>query len=368
MSTFTRRALSRLAAGAVAGALLACTATPTTAEGGLPEPAPSAPTVVRVLQPYTPVGVVLTSTPTLLPTPSRHSAFPGLVQHPDGHLSAVWRGASGHEAERDGAVMRAESYNLGKTWATPTVMLDTPKDERDPYLTVIDGHEYLTFFTGSRTLAAEGAYVSRDGAPAVRIDQLPYAAVSGPVVKLPDGRLGVAYYGRKAGESVDTAWMAWSADGGATWSSNRIVNAGISTAEPWLVVDGSTVHLFARWGGDKIAVRSTPDSGITWGGARVIIDGCTGRPSTMRTQDGTLIMICRGPVSQGNHAKLLYSLDHGGYWIVGPTVLTAAPGALGMTYAAMVEVLPGVVHAVVGLERADGSSVLYGMYLAVSVR
>jgi hypothetical protein len=313
-----------------------------------------------------PVGVVMTSAPTLIATPARHSAFPGLVAEPGGRLELVWRGATDHVNSRDGAIWRATSTDLGRTY-TFMRQVASGRDYRDPYLAYIDGREYLTYFTGSAQLAAEGAMVSRDGAPAVRVDTLPYAAISGPIVKLPDGRLGAAFYGRKAGEAYDTAWMGWSSDIGATWTTNRIINSGIATPEPWLVVDGSQVHMFARWGSDKIAVRTSADSGATWGGVRVIIDGCTGRPSTMRTAAGTLIMICRGPVSQGNHAKLLYSLDHAGYWIVGPTLLTAAPGTLGMTYAAMTEVLPGVVHAVIGMEHLDGSSDLYGVYLAESI-
>jgi hypothetical protein len=359
------RRIRIVAALAAVTAVMACTAATSP-----PAPPSSRPAVTAraaaIVQPPRPVaGIGLTAAVQPIPTSSRHSAFPSIAQAPSGELVMVWRGDYDHEASRTGQIYRAVSRDQGVTWSGERVVSLPGGDKRDPSLSFIAGHEYLTYFTGSASNSAEGAFVSRDGGAPVRIDALPYAAISAPVVLLPDGRLGTAFYAKKPGESLVTAWMAWSSDLGASWTTNRIINSGLDTAEPWLVVDGATVHMFARWGSSAIAVRDSADSGRTFPAApRVVVTDCTGRPTTYRTTAGTLVMICRGPLSQGKHAKVVFSLDHAASWNVGPTVLAAPAGPIGMTYAAMIEPRPGVIVTVVGMEQADGSSALYGGTLA----
>lgn len=357
-----RRTLQVL--GCFVGAVAAVVACTTAATVPLAKSAPVATArAVAAVQPRAVAGIALTSAVQPIPTSSRHSAFPGMTKAPDGTLKLVWRGASDHETARDGSIKMATSRDGGLTYTGETTIL-SGRDYRDPSTSYIDGSRYLTYFTGSAANSAEGAWVMRDNGTPVRVDGgLPWAAISAPVVKLPDGRLATAFYGRKAGESLATAWIAYSTDSGVSWSTNRIINSGIATPEPWLVVDGGQVHMFARWGGDAITVRSSPDSGKTWGAVRVVVTDCTGRPTTIATQAGTLVMICRGPLSSGNHAKVVYSLNHAATWNVGPTVLAAPAGSIGMTYAAMWEAR-GVIHIVVGMQQTDGSSALYGGYLA----
>lgn len=365
------RTLRVILAAVVAVAAVACT----TAATAPPAPAVSRKPAVTaraaaVVQPPRPVaGIALTAAVQPIPTSSRHSAFPSIAQAPSGELAMVWRGDVDHETSRTGQIYRATSRDQGLTWTDERVVPLPGGDKRDPSLSFIGGHEYLTYFVGSSSNSAEGAYVSVDGKAPVRIDGgLPKAAVSAPVVLLPDGRLGTAFYGQRAGESFRTAWMAWSSDYGQSWSTNRVINSGLDTPEPWLAVDGGTVHMFARWGSSAIAVRSSTDSGRTFPAApRVVVTDCSGRPTTYRTTAGTLVMICRGPLSQGKHAKAVFSLDHAASWNVGPTVMAAPAGPIGMTYAAMYETRPGVIVTVVGMEQADGSSALYGGYLAESV-
>jgi hypothetical protein len=311
-------------------------------------------------------GLVMTAAPTQIPGfTAAHTAFPGLATRPDGTLELVARVGSDHYLARDGDVVQSISTDHGLTYSAPTVIL-TGDDYRDPSVSYVGGQRYLTYFTGSAALAAEGAMLRVGTGPEVRIDTLPYAAIAAPIVQLPDGRLGAAFYGRKPGETLDTAFMGWSSDGGATWTTNRIINIGVDTAEPWLVVDGTQIHMFSRWGGwDSIAVRSSPDSGVTWGPVRKVTTNCTGRPSSLVTRAGTIVMICRLLPSLA--AKVIYSLNHTSTWVAGPTVMAAPPGPIGMTYAVMVEVLPGVIHMVVGMETTSGSSALYSGWLAEKV-
>jgi hypothetical protein len=365
--------------GLLTATLLACTGPAPTA-APLVMPAPSAPMTApraqQVMAPLTsttvPTGVVMVSTPTYL-TGSKHAAFPDLEPMAGGGLELVYREGSDHYLARDGQLLSTTLDATGQNPSPPTTLLGgAGVDYRDPSLTVIDGHRYLTWFTGSATNPAEGAMLTIDNGAPIRIDPgYPYAAIAAPAVKLPDGRLGAAYYGRKPGETKDTAFMAWSADQGQTWTSNRILAPGGTTAtpEPWIVVDGQKTLFFARWGPDRLAVRVSMDSGTTWGQPYLISQnaGMTGRPTVHLTQSGVQVMVYREHGTKS--ARLAYSLDHGGTWTIGQTVLPAPAGSpLGMTYAAMADI-PGTVpliRLIVGMEQTDGSSALYGTYLAVS--
>lgn len=319
-----------------------------------------------------PTSVVLTSKPVRIPTASRHSAFPSIAQAPDGTLTMVWRGGTDHADSRDGSIYRATSSNQGQTWTgVVRVPLPVGHDYRDPSISYVGGHEYLTFFTGANGTAedaAQGAYVSRDGGPPVRIDPgYPRAAISAPVVQLPDGRLATAFYGWKAGESLDTAFMAWSSDLGSSWSTNRILNDGTPHPEPVLLIRNGVVHLLARGGGDTIVMRSSTNSGASgsWDSPHVIVGACTGRPSAIVTAAGTMVMVCRGILPSLN-AQVAYSVNGGQKWWWGPTIQASA-GGIGMTYAAMWEERPGTVVEVGGMEAADGSSSLAVAGLAESI-
>jgi len=346
---------------AILAALGCGTTTPITAADPIATPRTPARLSMQLTAPLQPLGVG-----------TGHSAFPGLAKRPDGSIKLVWRQGSDHYIARDGALVEATSTNGGSTYTGVSTFRSGGTDYRDPSVSFIDGHEYITWFTGSNPAPAQGAFVSRDGGNPVRIDGLPYAAIAAPVVKLPDGRLGTAFYGRKAGEVTDTAWMAWSSDLGQTWTTNRIFNStsiGLAHNEPWLVVDDTgALHMFARWGqADGIGVRSSMDSGVTWGPARKILSDATGRPTTIQSTNGQLVMVYRALPSKA--AQLAYSNDRGQTWSVGPVLLTSPAGSPnGMTYAAMVTTQPGTVRLVVGMENADGSSVLYGSTLVEPTR
>jgi hypothetical protein len=292
----------------------------------------------------------------------QHSAFPGMARMWDGTLRLVWRQGSDHYRTRDGRIVTAQSRDDGVTWENVQTVRANP-DYRDAFVSVIDGIEFWSWFGASASNPAMGAAVMRYmNAESRRVDALPYGAVSAPVVKLPDGRLGLPFYGRKTGETLDTAWMGWSSDNGWTWSTNRIVNfigSGLSTAEPYLVVNGYSLHMLYRWGDSAIGIRSSNDSGQTWDQPRLIRNDATGRPTTIAVSGGRLVMVYRDLPAK--NARMAYSLDNGWTWHDAGIILAAPTGSPnGMTYATMVEVEPGTVRVVVGMEQADGSSDLWG--------
>lgn len=298
---------------------------------------------------------------------TQHAAFPGLARMPNGEVHLVWRQGSDHYASRDGQIWRAVSRDGGRTY-TDAMLLRTGGDHRDPSISVARGAGFLTWFAGTATNPGAGAYAMREWGPTVRIDTgLSRAAITAPIIELPNGELGAVFYGRKNGDTRDTSWMAWSGDDGRTWTQNRITNqigAGRDTNEPYAVVDGTDVHVFYRWGSNSgIGMRTTSGSGHTgWAPERQILSNATGRPTVLRTSSGLLVMVYRDVASRS--AELAWSGDHGQTWAQGLLLLDSPVGSPnGMTYAAMLEPEPGVIRGVVGMEKQDGSSSLYGFEL-----
>lgn len=345
MRSTSRRSFARVAAGALAGVLLACTVTASPSTVSAAAVAPFLPLPMQPLN----VGQ------------ENHSAFPGMTRRVDGSLILVWREGSDHVARRDGKIRIAESHDAGVTWINPQT-IRVGVDYRDPSISTLDGVEYLTWFGARADIAGMGAGVMRAwNVESRRIDSLAVGAMSAPLVRLPNGQFGAAFYGRLPGETVDHAWMGWSWDSW-DWTTNRVVNLGPTPSpEPYLVVNGGLTHVLYRWGDSSIGIRSSWDSGRvgTWDAPRPILDNATGRPTTIATQSGTLVMVYREASTK--HARLAFSTDNGATWSKGDVVLPAPLGSPhGMTYATMVETSPGRIRVVLGMEQADGSSDLWG--------
>ncbi|WP_252365300.1 exo-alpha-sialidase [Saccharomonospora piscinae] len=262
--------------------------------------------------------------------PAGHLAFPSVAQLDDGRLLLVWRRGSDHYLARDGVIEAATSADLGVTWSPPCTVLTDTADLRDPCVANLDGVLYLTYFKGTSSSRADGAYVRRSddqGAtwgPEYRIDPGGYAAICAPLVALPDGRLLAVYYGRQAGETFDSVWAATSSDG-QTWDSTRLVGGDArSYQEPWAVRSGDEITVTYRWGGSD-GIGGIQGDGDTWDTPERLFTG-TGRPSACWDGD-RLVIVYRGP---GGHTVARWL--HEGTVSAPRTIHRAEPGGM-MTYA-----------------------------------
>ncbi|WP_460394048.1 exo-alpha-sialidase [Actinophytocola sediminis] len=312
---------------------------------------------------------------------SPHAGFPTAVRLADGTVRMMWRQGAGH-VSGDGRIYTSVGNPATGEWSTPElVRVDGGPDIRDPHLgpsglSEAGGDVWLTYFvTNPATGIPTGARAARstDGGqtfgPSVRIDpNLPYAAISAPIVQV-GTKLWTAFYGRKAGEAVDTAWVAWSADGGTTWTSNRLANAiggGLPYQEPWLVANGNKIVVLFRagnWSG--IGMRSSPDAGATWGPVTRVLDNATGNSASVWASNGTIYTVYRHTVTRD--AMLATSTDGGQTWTSQRTIMPrpagSAAASVGMTYAHPVELGTGYIWCPIGMERAPTDSRLYLGYL-----
>lgn len=308
-----------------------------------------------------------------------HSAFPASAKLPDGTVVMMWRESDGHLDLDGGRIMRSAGNPITGVWSSPVeVVVDGGETGVTPHtgpsaLSFVDGKLWLSYFFWheGKPSGARVAYSTDGGltfSPSVRVDGgRPWAAVSAPVVKW-KGQLVLPWYGRNAGESIDTVWLAFSSDGGQTWTTNRYVNAigaGKHTNEPWAVVRGEKMIVLYRDGTwSNIAIKETSADGNTWLAPRMVAANSTANSASVWTSNGTIYTVVRHTVTRD--AMLLSSKDSGANWTLDPVPLLRAPAnlgpqSLGMVYGALLELGDGEVWAAVGLEGAlDKARIMVG--------
>ena len=306
-----------------------------------------------------------------------YSAFPGVGRVPSGRLVLAWRQGSDHVTSRDGYIRTSYSDDDGRNWSTPITAVPNPGggiDIRDADVAAsADGSRvWLTYFKGTNALAAAGCFLrtSTDGGQTwgteSRIDNAPYAALTGPIVELDDGTLLQPWYGRTGSETRDSSFVARSTNDGAAWTQIRVAN-GQSAArdyqEPWLTLCGSTLVMLFRWNNaESIGISRSTDGGLTWTAPAVTFTPGTGRPAAVYLSTGVLVCIYRR-LSDGA-AIYRSSLDLGATWLT-PRTSQIVTGSGWMTYAAPVEVAAGLAFCVVGIESTNGAvSALWNSYIA----
>jgi hypothetical protein len=306
-------------------------------------------------------------------TAVEHSAFPGVTRLSDGRLALVWRQGAAHAGGTGGRIMWSTSDDLGARWTSPVVLAEDEIDDfRDPSIMRSTFGLHLTYFrTGGSGVRQLGAYTRRsdDGGatwgPEVRVDATSNAAITAPLVQLSSGRLLAFYYDSVPGV-LNSTYQSRSDDGGLTWTGHRMLangpRAGRHYNEPVVIrLPGARLVLFSRWGmNDGIARMVSGDGGTTWSAPEKVLSSASGRPAPLRLASGTLLLVARRPTGSGA-AVVFTSVDTVGRSWKAPELLDI-PGHMS-TYAAPIEVKPGVVCCPFGSQTSPDVSALMVRYL-----
>lgn len=305
-----------------------------------------------------------------------YSAFPSVCRFGGGLLRLVWRQGSDHAAARDGVIRTTTSADNGRTWtAATTAVSDVPGvDLRDPCVSTGGGNTWLTYFKGTSVLAAAGCFlrVSTDDGVTwgseIRIDpSQPYAAISAPVIQV-GANLLTTYYGKNAGDTFDSCWLATSSDGGTTWTRLLVANgpaAGRDYQEPWLITRGANVWMFFRYGtASAIGLSVSADSGATWSAPTQLFDDTTGRAAAVWLGTGTMAVVARRISDKQAVVRSRLSGSGQTAWLPArPTMVQPSSGPIGMTYAHPLEI-PGGVICPVGIESSSTVSRIHVGWLS----
>lgn len=307
-----------------------------------------------------------------------YEAFPDVCRLADGRLFCVFYDGYGHIAWPDanifktgGRVSGCYSEDEGKTWSEPFVVFDSPFDDRDPSVTMLeDGTVLCTFFlldkpvnpgTGYRKL---GTWFIRsaDGG-ATWSEPTPISDrywVSSPIRVLENGRWIVGLYGE---EPDWEAVVAISDDQGNSWRPVVIPTGNLMVDAETDVIqrsDGSLLAFMRHREGQgplPMAWSVSYDNGNTWQQAESA--GFSGHcPYLYKTPEGVFVLGTRtGPTPIEGYnvvpssTTIRISFDEGRTWSV-PETVDYHTGA----YPSMVTLKDGST-LIVYYEEGDGSNI-----------
>jgi Neuraminidase (sialidase) len=217
-------------------------------------------------------------------------AFPSICRTAAGELLCVFYCGTGHVSP-DGKIVMVRSSDEGRTWTEPVVVVDTPMDDRDPsIMQTSTGRILINFFVLDGVNWA--SYSDRTNRPWPRVHVAwsddggktfskpkpidvgwMWNATSDEVIQLPDGALLMGIYGHKTQDKRDRAAVAISSDNGETWNATEPAiiaseqDGAIDFQEPALVrlPDGTILcSMRTTNAGFHLYESRSMDNGKTW--------------------------------------------------------------------------------------------------------
>ncbi len=262
-----------------------------------------------------------------------HASPPTPLRYPAKTLEEYYKQGfpPGIVAPTGGRALLIRSSDEGKTWSKPTLLIDTPADDRHPaFVELRDGAILCSFFTyvgepedGDLRKAPElAAHVhiirSFDGGRTweqkPRTVRTPFLCeeTDGPFAHLKDGSVLMAIDGRPKTGPPDQAAVLRSTDRGSHWKLLSTVRAAHALYEITVAeLPDLRLVLMARPEGD---ICWSEDHGRTWTppvtfGMRMYA------PSLYVLRDGTLVCL-HGAYARGHAGlRLIFSTDGGRTWI-----------------------------------------------------
>ena len=266
-------------------------------------------------------------------------------------FGSAWVCSTRPDRPNGGRISGCYSADEGKTWSEPFVLIDTPADDRDASITQLaDGKVLCNWFTyelGEKGKEAHCTLMlaeSADGGqtwsePRKLFDDVP---CSSPIRVLSTGRLILPTYVET--DTEHSGSVAYSDDGGATWSQNIVIPNGkmkLDAETDVIELKDGTLYALQR---DKMAFSISGDKGKTWSESRPVgFDGHC--PYLLRVKKGNIVAAFRLP-----NTSMRISTDECKTWS-GNFLVDDCVGA----YPSMVELKDGSI-LIVYYEEGEGSS------------
>lgn len=299
-----------------------------------------------------------------------YEAFPDITRLQDGRLMTVFYEGYTHISPpadsypNGGQIMYATSATEGATWSAPSVLYDSPIDDRDPSIAQLANGQLLCTYFSYANGSSQGTYSiqSSDAGATWSLPQLlapsPYFA-SSPVRQLSTGRLVAGLYCEDDADDVAHGAVALSDNNGVTWSSPvDIPNpSGAFLDAETDVIELTNGRLWAvqRSSHSPAQFSISNDSGSTWSDSQSL-GFVAHSPYLLRTDHhGMILMAYRGYDSLDGwgtgYTALRYSLDECLTWS-DPVMIDSCIGA----YPSMANLRDGSV-LVTYYEEGGGSNI-----------
>jgi hypothetical protein len=218
--------------------------------------------------------------------------FPVALRLHDGRIAVVLRGGAGHLGIQ-GRLDMVFSADEGKSWTRPTLVVDSPVDDRNPALGQAGDGSLVVAYWRTANYDAQGRYDpgldkpvstwvtrSEDGGKTwgestpIDVSDIGWGSPYGKILTLPDGAMLLAIYGgpvRAPGEKVadsDNSYLYRSTDGGKTWKRYAtIAPKGFNETGLVRLASGKLLAAMRSIRGE-LWLADSPDGGKSWGEPR----------------------------------------------------------------------------------------------------
>jgi hypothetical protein len=203
--------------------------------------------------------------------------FPVLVRLADGALGAVIRGGAPHIGVK-GRLDWIRSTDAGKTWSAPTVIVDSPWDDRNPAVGVMPDGTVVCAWAEASTYNDKGEF--------------------------------------DPGAGVYTPRHSISTDAGKTWSGPKLIQAPCPNGSPYgriiVLADGTAMMPMYQWPSDAAFVLRSTDNGRAWGEATQL--PTHDETALLAMPDGRILAFTRAEGSATHGLDLTDSSDGGRTW------------------------------------------------------
>lgn len=302
---------------------------------------------------------------------TKYNAWPSIARMQDGRLILVYTKGDTHHLDETGkAVAKIGTEILGGdvSWGTEADVYDDPSVwvSATGVAVLSTGRVIVSGFYGAyASNPLDGAFITYsddDGATwssivVVNSTLSSYSYGSGGVVELANGDLLQCVEGKNTGDTYSRMVVLKSTDQGATWGSQVTIATGTRNyyeACPILLDDGSLLVMLrtSDAAGDIYQSTST-DDGATWSAPTLAFAG-HGQPNIIQLPSGTLLSLTRENKTTGTGGTWAYtSVDRGVTWSAAIDVdLTPYE----MEYADAVQLLDGRILGVEGYQPTSSTS------------
>ncbi len=277
--------------------------------------------------------------------------FP-VLNRMDDTLIAVFRAGGGHLG-RGGRLVMSRSTDRGATWSAPTVIVDTPQDDRNPAVGIIPGGRIIVAYHEQGSYTIEGKYdpsLHRARCMATYSDDqggtwtepkplgipgLETCSPYGRIIQWTDGSLLMNVYGPYTDlvprmndvdkNMNDYAYLVRSSDAGVTWKEPSLVAKGHNETAFLPLLDNRLMAVSRSIGMARLDMILSENAGYSWS-FPLRVTGPKQHPADLvRLSNGSILLLYGDRNMERKVIRGMITRDEGRTWDMQITSIFSRP-------------------------------------------